>query len=245
MVDIASVLAPVSETLPLHLSGRNAVDQLEHLRARMGARDVTVEEVWDYIALNHQPAYGMVMQQLALFVTPQDLVNFWMFHDWWAPVPDKPQNLPTPSIIQFCWYVNHLPTAPAVTFHEAMMVESDKRIAYCNANNLNPQNPGESREDRAKRLNRERMAKTRSHRKTPEKLIKHDDVLLQTVRAMEAQCDDLKREAKAAEEAITEEVKLHQAAMNEAAQRRRDCVADYKSRIDALRQDIRNLTAKQ
>lgn len=232
-------------TLPTSYTGADAAQRLEHLRTRLGERDVTVEEVWDYLILNHQPPVNMVMQQLASFVTQEDLAHFWWLHDWWKDVPDKPNTLPTPSINQFCWSVNHTPGAPPVTFKDAMVQTYNRSVAWLRSNNLDIIAPGESKDARAKRLNRERMAATRAHRKVPDKLLKNNEALSVQVRELERQRDQLKEDAKDADDLLGQEVKRHQEAMNDAAQRRREAKADYKMRIENLSAEIAQLIAKQ
>lgn len=232
-------------TLPASYSSADAAQRLEHLRTRLGERDVTVEEVWDFLILNHQPPSNMVMQPLASFVTQQDLANFWSLYDWWAPVEKKPTTLPTPSIHQFCWNVNHAPNTPPVTFNDAMHQTYNRCVAWLRENNIDIVNPGESADARRKRLNRERMAATRAHRKVPDKLLKGNEPLAQQVRELERQRDNLKLDAKSTDDLLGEEVKRHQDAMNDAARRRREAKADFKDRIENLSAEIAQLIAKQ
>jgi hypothetical protein len=208
-------------------------------------RDVTVEEVWDYICLNHQPNAGMAMQPLARFVSQADIGHFWGLHDWWAPVENKPPVLPTPLISQFCWYVNHAENAQPVTFMDAMVQFYNRCVAYCNAEGIDPANPGETADERRRRRNRERMAGVRGHRKVPDKVIKHDETLASTVRMLEAQCEELKAEAKAKDDELSDEVKVHQLLMIQASELRKRTKEDFKQRIEGLRAEIRNLTQKQ
>lgn len=244
MADIAEMLN--HSTVPTHLKdSANAQERIEFLRARLAERDVTVEEVWDYIALQHQPHAGMQMQPLARFITEQDVANFWMLHDWWAPVAEKPSTLQGPTIIQFCWYVNHTPGAPPVTFYDAMLQWHKRATDWCRTVDLDPNNPGESAEERRRRRNRERMAKVRQHRPVPEKALKHDEALLAQVRGLESECERLKHEAKATDEEYRQRVIGHQQRMLEASEDRKSKAAEFKLRIDTLRQEIRSLTNKQ
>lgn len=218
---------------------------VERLRRRMGEREVTVEDVWDFIILQHQPGPGMVMQNLADFVTQQDISNFWWVYDWWAPVENKPQNLPTPAIIQFCWFVNHAADMPAVTFNDALQQFYSKAVAHCQNANIDPANPGESADERRKRRNRERMAKVRGARQVPDKVLAGDVNLATQVRALEEQIEGLKSESKVADEWHATEVKRHQAAMIEASQSRKATAAAFQIQVEKLRTEIHNLTAKQ
>jgi len=219
--------------------------ELEVLRHRLTERDVTIQEIHRYLELNHQPHQGMVSQLYHTFVTPQDIPQFWWLFDWWDPVRDKPIALPSPTIIQFCWYVNHTPGAPAVTFNEAMQQFYQRCVAHCKLHDLDPANPGESAEERKRRRNRERMAKVRGHRSVPQKAIKHDETLAAQVRGLEAQCDLLKNEAKAIDEQLRLEVLGHQTAMMDASQRRKTTAQDFKDRIEVIRAEINSLIAKQ
>jgi len=219
--------------------------RLGRLKDRLLQRDVTVEEVWEYITIQHQPHAGQTPQSPASFVTQEDLVHFWSLHDWWEPVKDKPTNAPTPLISQFCWYVNTPSNTTPVTFMDAMMQFYNRALAWCEANELDPINPGETAAQRKRRLNRERMAKVREHRATPKKALEGDSELAAQVKALEDQCSDLKVEAKLAEEWAKGEVLRHQEAMIEAAAKRKEIAADFKTRIEKLRTEIRTLIAKQ
>ena len=232
-------------TVPTHLTSADAAQRIEFLRTRLTERDVTVEEVWDYIALNHQPPVGQQMQPLARFVTEADLPNFWWLHDWWAPVVDKPTTLPTPTIIQFCWYVNHTPGSPAVSFNDALAQWYNRAVAHCKMHDMDPTNPGETAEERKRRRNRERMAKVRGHRAVPEKDLKHDEALLAQVRGLEGQCELLKKEAAEIDAELKMRVLGHQQRMLEASEERKTKAAEFKLRIDTLRQEIRSLTTKR
>lgn len=245
MTTLSELLAPVFETLPAHLSGADAEGRIEYLRARLLEPDVDIQDVWDYCALQHQPNPGMEMQSLASFVDEQALANFHWLHSWWAPVPDKPTTLPTPTIMQFCWYINHSPGAAPVTFDMALQQFHARCIQHCKTQGVDPDNPTESADERRKRRNRERMAATRGHRRTPERLIKHDEALAAQVRGLESECDAIKLQAKDQDEQWREVVLGHQTAMVGASNKRKEVAAGYKQRIEALRAQIRNLTAKQ
>lgn len=244
LADLAPLLNPIPDQLPTHLTGEHAAQHNEFLRHRMDQRDVTVQEVRDFIALQHQPNVGMTMQPLEQFVTEKDLASFWWLHDWWAPVENKPNTLPTPSIIQFCWYVNHMPGAQPLTFDAAMQQFYSKAVAYCESAGMDPSAPGETAEDRRKRLNRERMAKVRGHLPVSAKKVKDEGTLAQ-VRALEAQCEQLKNEAKAEDERLRIAVVGFQTAMVEASSERKGTAQRYKEQIENLRTEIRTLTAKQ
>lgn len=218
---------------------------VEKLRERLTERDVVVEEVWDYIALQHKPSPGMEQQVIADFVTQQDIQNFWWVHDWWAPVPDKPNTLPTPAIIQFCWFVNHKVGTPSVSFNQALQQFYERAVAHCQANKIDTVQPGESAEERRKRRNRERMARVRRGIAVPEKALEGNVVLSAQVRSMEDQIKALKDESKVADQWHAEQVKVHQMAMIEASSHRKATAQDFKTRIEQLRTEIANLIAKQ
>lgn len=211
--------------------------QLERLKGRIMLRDVTLDEVWDYIRLNHAP----IQQEPEAFITAQDLANFWLMHDWWEPVPDKPAKLPTPEIRHLCWFINR----PPMTFNDAMMEFSAKCVEHCEQAGLNPANPGETAAERRKRKNRERMAKVRGNLPVPEKVIKHDPVLAARVREIEEEIQRVKVAGEAQAEVANEETKRLLEAMHAASAHRKAIEADYKGRIAELRTEILNLTAKQ
>lgn len=220
-------------------------ERIEYLRERLVAPDVQLAEVHEYLALNHQPLQGMVSQDYATFITEQDLSTFrWLFN-WWAPVEDKPTTLPTPSIMQWCWNVNHAPGAPPVTFDMSMRNFYDRAINYCQLKDLNPEEPGESKEDRTRRINAKRMRDTRAHKKVPDKKLKGDPALSAQVRGLEEQVRALKAESKAEEDRLHAEVLEHQALMNDASRRKRESIADYKARIGVLVEQISTLTSSK
>jgi hypothetical protein len=220
------------------------VDKLEHLRARLSERDVAVEEVWDYLILNHQPLPGMQMQHLAQFIESEHLSHFWWLVDWWAPVPDKPPALAMPTIQQFCFNVNFTPGTKPVTFSDAIVNFYNRGVAHLQSVGMDPQNTGESKEERKRRENAERMRNTRGHRRVPDKKIKHDDILAGQVRGLEAERDRLKAEKATVVDKLTDEVKEFQARMMERSEARKATEAEYKARIDSINAEIRNLTQK-
>lgn len=220
-------------------------DRLEYLRQRITERDVMVEDVWDYLALNHQPHAGMQNQNLADFIKAEDMLSFWWLHDWWEPVKEKPATLPTPTIAQFCWNISYAPGADPLTFDAALQQFYQRARAYCVANDMDPDNPGESAEERRKRRNRERMAAVRAHRRVPDKVVEHDEALAAQVRGLEQECDALKAEAERQDNYLKDLVKDHQRQMIETSTKRKEVAADFKTRIETLRNEIRTLTAKQ
>jgi hypothetical protein len=219
-------------------------ERIEQLRERLLEPDVQVEDVWDYLALQHQPHQGMVMQNLADFVTKEDIANFFWLRNWWEPVLNKPNNLPTPTIMQFCWFINHTPGAPPVTFDMALKQFYERAVNHCKLNDIDPANPGETAEERRKRRNRERMAAVRGHRRVPDKELKGKEALELEVRALEAQCEQLKNAAKVEDEQLRHAVVEHQQAMMAASDKRKAVAADYKSRIEGIRGQILSLTQK-
>jgi hypothetical protein len=187
----------------------------------------------------------MVQQNVADFVNPQDLVNFHWLHDWWDPVQNKPGNLPTPTIMQFCWFVNHAPGTQPITFDMALKQFYEKAVQHCKQNGIDPANTSESAEERRKRRNRERMAEVRGHLRVPDKILKQqDEALAAQVRAFEAQCEQLKAEAKAADERLRIAVTEFQTAMIEASTHRKTVASDFKSRIESIRNEIQKLMQK-
>jgi hypothetical protein len=219
--------------------------EVERLRARLLERDVTIEEVWEYLLLQHQPNAGMVMQAPANFIEAQDLSHFWSLYDWWAPVEGKPANLPIPTIMQFCWNINHMPDVKPMTFMDTLWQFYHKGVAHCTTHDLDPANPGESKEARRKRKNREQMALARASRKVPEKLLQGDSELALAVRSLEAKYDTLKAQARDADAAAAADVKVHYEAMMVASDSRKAVAAAFKASLEEVRNEILSLTAKQ
>lgn len=221
------------------------VTEIEQLRERLDQRDVTIEEIWRYLALAHMPISGMVMQDTAKFISAADIPNFWALHDWWEPVKDKPSTLPTPRIVQFCWYVNHADGQPPLTFMESMTQFYNRAQAHCAATGVDPTAINETAGERKKRLNRERMEAIRGHRRVPDKVLPDDPVLASQVRELEAECETIKVLAKHVDEYWSIEVKRHYDAMLVASGSRKQEAATHKESIENLRTKIRTLTAKQ
>lgn len=220
--------------------------ELEVLRHRMGERDVTLAEVHRYLFLNHAPNVGQIQQPFHLFITDADLVSFWQLVDWWAPTPDKPATLPVPSIVHFAWNINHAPNIEPVTFMDAMRLWYNRAVQWLQSVDRDVANPGESKEDRERRRNRERMAKTRSHRSPGKKVLKQQDPQVQAqVAELEGYVTQLKQDAEDTDALLLEETKRHQAAMEDAAKRRKEAAQDFKERIQKLRTEINSLIAKQ
>lgn len=217
-------------------------ERVEFLRARLTERDVTIEEVWDYLILAQQPINGMQPQALMDFVNQYDITSFWQLVDWWDPVPDKPTALANPTIQQFCYYLNYTPGTKPVTFSAAMITFYERAVAHCATVNVDPANTGESEKARKKRLNAERMRETRGHRRVPDKKLKHDDILATQVRELEAQREALKSEMETVKANFTAEVKAHQDAMIHASEQRRASELDYKKRIADINTKIHSMT---
>ena len=221
-------------------------ERVNFLRARLLERDVTVEEVWDYIILQIPALNGVVQQNLADFVTEADLVAFWWLYDWWLPVQDKPTTLQQPTIVQFLWNVNHVPGAVPLTFNAACEQFYHRAVAYCQGPaDIDVNNPGESKDERKDRRNRERMAKARGHKKVPKKKVEHDEILMGQVRGLEEQAEQLKQQMEEEDARLTEDVVGYQKRMQDAADERKASKADFKQRIDNIRAEIRSLIAKQ
>lgn len=222
-----------------------ASSRVDELRDRLLERDVTYDEVCEYITLQHAPHTGQTPQSLPNFIDPQDIQRFWALYDWWEPVKDKPSNVATPTISQFCWYINTPHNTPPTTFLQALTIFHQRAIAWCDATGLNHAHPGETAAQRKRRLNRERMAKVRVHRATPKKVLEQNHEVADEVLALEARCEELRIESKAADDWAKAEVVKHQQAMIAAAANRKKLAADFKTQIENLRTEIRTLIKKQ
>lgn len=218
-------------------------DRLEDLRLRTYERDVTLEEVREFLTLEHTSDL-MSRQDPANFIVAQDIKNFWWLYDWWAPIPDKPKKLSALSIIDQGWKINVVPNAPALTFDQALQQWYAAALKHCESIGLDPNNLGETAEDKQRRKNRERMAKTRMGIKVPDKRLA-DPVVSARVRELEDQRKQIELDGKVEEERLAAEVKEHQQLMIAASARRKEHVEAYKARMMDVGAEINALTAKQ
>lgn len=219
------------------------------LRAKLDDASCTVQELIEYCMLAFPPRPGMWLQEADYFVQPDSMQAFTWLKGWWR-MDTYPQSLPEPNLLAFLWgiYVplNEDGTGPAhhVTLNDGFMQFINRARAWCQANNIDPDNMSETAEDRRKRKARERMAAARAGRKVPDKAIP-DDTIRAQVRDIEAQIDAIKVIAKAEDEMHRQDVVNFQQQMIAASEARKAAAQQHKEAIDKLRSDIKNLTAKQ
>lgn len=213
------------------------------LRALVEAATCTVEELREYCALAFEDRPGMIKQEPVHFIPDDAMLAFNWLKGWWR-LDNYPQALPSPTLLAFLWGIYIREWDPPCTINDKVLDFHRRARAYCEQNGLNPDQPGESPEERRRRKNRERMAEVRGHRKVPDKAIK-DDTVREQVRELEAQIETIKTLSQAEDEMHRQDVVMHQQKMIEAANERKAAAARHKEAIEKLRSDIKNLTAKQ
>lgn len=218
-------------------------DRLIELRERIEAVTCTADEVREYCWLAFEPRPGMFLQPYNEFVLDDSVDAFRWIKNWWK-LPEYPRNLPEPNLLAFLWAI-YTPTQDIrITLNDKLMEFYYKGRQYCELNGMNPDQPYEDPEETRRRRNRERMKEVRGHRKIPDKDIT-DDSLRAQVRELEAQIEAVKATAAAIDEMHRKEVIEHQTAMIQASAARKEAAQEHKISIDALRNEIKNLTAKQ
>lgn len=220
-------------------------NRMLELRDKINELTCTVDELREYCALAFPQRPGMWLQEADYFIQPDSLVAFMWLHDWWK-IDNPPKQL-TLNLLSMLWAI-YVPYAEGgvmhVTLNDKVLEFYNRAKAYCEAEGLDPSNAQEDPEERRKRKQRERMARLREARKVPDKDMPDDSVRAQ-VRALEAQIEQVKLNAKEADEQHRQEVLRHQQAMIEAADVRKSVAQGYKEEVDKLRSDIKQLTAKQ
>lgn len=221
-------------------------DRMLALREKVTVADCTVEELREYCTLAFPPRPGMWLQEVDKFILPDSMQAYNWLRDWWRL--DNPPKQYELNLLSMLWaiYVPENQAGPpvGVTLNDKVLQFYNRAKAYCDINGLDPSNAQEDPEVRRKRLNRERMAKTREARRVPDKSIADDTVRAQ-VRELEAQIEQVKQNAKEADEQHRQEVVRYQQLMIEAAETRKAVAQSYKDEVERLRSDIKQLTAKQ
>jgi hypothetical protein len=222
------------------------LQRVDELRERLHCTDITHLEVQEYIYLAHDPIPGQVQQPIEGFISAQDIINFHWLHQWWLPYSTKPAHLPTPTIAQFCWFVNYIEGEHPITFNAALQLFHSRAVSYCIANDIDPDNPGEDADGRKVRRNRVRMEKVRAGRKVPAKAKRGlPPEVAAELSQLETQLEALKSEAKLQDDMLRAEVVSHQTAMLASSENRKTAASFYKNKIDNIRADIHKITAKQ
>lgn len=219
-------------------------ERIEDLRLKILEGVPTVGELREYCYAVFQPRPGMDLVPANEFITDDAVKAFEWLSNWWR-LPEYPQHLQKPNLLQFLWAIYIPKGAPKAKLTDKFLEFWRKGREYCIENGLNPDEPFEDPEEKRKRRNRERMAKVRAARKVPIRELANNDTLRAKVREIEALIEERKAAAKAADEEHRQEVLLHQQRMIEASQARRATAQSYKDEIEKLRLDIKALTAKQ
>lgn len=215
---------------------------------RLTERDVTVEEVRQWIRqefIDKEHPYGNLMSQDPdEFITEQSLANFWWLFDWWACAPKRPGNLGDPLIQTFCWNIQYGEQHVPLTFDQCCAQYYQKCVAYCKLEGLDPANLSETKEERRRRLNRERMRRQRGgeapvSKDTPNSSPNPE---LDYARGEMAR---LQEEAKQADAEFADRVRYHYNEMTKLSADRKHAKDYYRSEIDKVREIVNSLIAKQ
>lgn len=218
------------------------IDRIRELQDRMGEADVTLDEIHELLELNHKPSGGMVQQPIEQFIVQDDLAALKWLQNWWDPVLDKPQDLQTPTVPQFLWFINYAPGAEPVTFNNAMMQFYHRCVNWCRANGLDVDHPSESATERKRRRNRERMADVRAHR-TPKKLdVQSDPQVRARYKELQEQLEEIQIKAAKVEQQLKEQTLEYQRLMNETASERKARATEFRSKTKQIKEEMRKLS---
>lgn len=215
-------------------------ERLEFLRLKLDDGIITVDELREFCTLNFPPREGMRVMSVQEFIPDDTLVAFEWLSNWWI-LPEYPTHLPKPNLLAFLWAI-YVPLDNPGTAVTTKFIEFINRgRAYCEANGLNPDQPTTDPEALRKERNRTRMARARAARKVPDKELP-DPTIKRQVRELEAQILRLKEQAKAVDIVHRDKVLEHQQLMIQAATDRKTAAQEHRDAIDALRNQISNLT---
>lgn len=223
--------------------------RLLELRELVDAGTCTVDQLREYCYLAFETRVGMWLQEADYYIQPDSMDAFNWLKGWWK-LPEYPSSLPAPNLLAFLWGI-YVPVredgcgpAHSVTLNDKIVEFYGRARAWCEQNGLNPDQPGETPEERRRRKNRERMAEVRAHRAIPDKVLT-DDGVREQVRGLEQQIATLKERHKVADEALRQEVIEAQQRMIALSSTRKERAQEHKDAIAQLQKEIHNLTAKQ
>lgn len=215
-------------------------ERLEFLRLKLDDGIITIEELREFCTLNFPPREGMRVMDVQEFIPDDTLVAFDWLCNWWI-LPEYPTHLPKPNLLAFLWGI-YVPLDNPGTAVTTKFIEFINRgRAYCEANGLNPDQPTADPEALRKERNRTRMARARAARKVPDRELP-DPTLKAKVRELEAQIQRLKELAKLDDVRCRDNVVSYQQLMMDAANKRKAVAQQYREAIEAVRNQISNLT---
>lgn len=104
---------------------------------------------------------GLVLAPLNEFVTDAMLLQYWSAIDWWPK--DLPAH-PCPTLQEFALHACHLPERKPLNLGELLAARGQRCAAALLEAKRSVVNPNESKAERAKRLNRERVSRSRGRK---------------------------------------------------------------------------------
>lgn len=218
----------------------SSTERLELLRAKLDDGIITVDEVREFCTLNFPVREGMRLMPVLEFIPDDTIIAFDWLCNWWI-LPEYPRELPKPNLLAFLWAIYVPLDNPGTPITTKFVEFINKGRAYCEANGLNPDQPMTNDDTLRKARNRTRMARARAARKVPDKEL-NDPTLKRQVRELEAQIQRLKELAKSDDIRCRDAVVNYQQLMVDAATERKAVAQQYRDTIDALRNQISNLT---
>jgi hypothetical protein len=136
-----------------------------YLEQRLTDVTLTVLEFQEYCWLEaHRSGAllnGLVLPDLNLYVTDAMLLQYWQAMDWWPRDLDRH---PAPTLREFAMLCPHLPDATPLTLLAMLEARAATVVTVLQSLKRNVANPNESKEQRAKRLNRERVSRARGRK---------------------------------------------------------------------------------
>lgn len=181
-------------------------------------------------------ANGLVLPDLNVFVTDDMLLQYWQAVDWWPH--DMPTH-PCPTLRDFAMQCCHMVDHSALTLQQLLEARAARVVQALLEAKRSVVNPNESKAERAKRLNRERVSRSRG-RKSVESVPVAPEGGIPAVRApvspVAVQLAQLKQEMRAELAQVDAWVKEAHTEMGKRAEVRRERKAYWTGRIEALKQ---------
>lgn len=140
-------------------------DQQLRIRVAQCPDDLTEDELLLYIEdeIKQRTAMGMSAMPIDVFYNPGDLEHFRAARDWWYK--GAPPMEAVPSLPSLCNSATGRTLDETCNFYDTLDGLARRHRKWCIDNNINPDNPNESKQQRRSRLGREAQARYRARTK--------------------------------------------------------------------------------
>lgn len=225
------------------------IARLHHLEQRLTDLTVTPDEFREYCWLEaHRSGAlnsGLVLPDLNTFVTDAMLLQYWKAVDWWPT--DMPGHL-CPTLRELAMLAPHMADHTALTLQQMLEARAAKVVQALLEAKRSVVNPNETKAERGKRLNRERVARARGRKdagSVPVPRVVADAAVAGPAPAVPAvppappavsELARLKAEAKQERSALDAWVREAHQEMLRRSEVRREVVAQWTARIEVFKQ---------